>query len=42
MYTTNANLKMYENDPWVGSQKLTQMSLLLFRTPSNDTKKFYL
>ena len=42
MYTTNVNLKMYENNPWLGSQKLTRMSLPLFRTSSKDTKKFYL
>ena len=35
-------LKCTKNDPWVGSRKLTPMSLPLFRTSSKDTKKFYL
>ena len=35
-------LKCTKNDPWVGSRKLTRMSLPLFHTPSEDTKKFYI
>ena len=35
-------LKCTKNDTWVGSWKLTRMSLPLFRTSSKDTKKFYL
>ena len=42
--TTDVNLKIKctKNDTWVGSWKLTRMSLPLFRTSSKDTKKFYL
>ena len=35
-------LKCTKNDSWVGSRKLTRMSLPLFRTSSKDTKQFYL
>ena len=35
-------LKCTKNDPWVGSRKLTRMSLPLFHTSSKDTKKFYI
>ena len=35
-------LKCTKSDTWVGSWKLTRMSLPLFRTSSKDTKKFYL
>ena len=35
-------LKCKKNGPWVGSRKLTRMSLLLFHTSSKDTKKLYI